>query len=101
MLILADLVAPGRCPAAGLQLGIATRHPGVWSWQLGPYDRAQEINATTCHCGYCLSRGLGRSRRRTSGLPRLAAARREGAGTPYSSSSALSASSSLAMAACA
>ena len=60
MVILADLAAPGRCLAAvGLRegLGMATRHPGVWRWWVEPCDRAQEINATTCHTGCRQSRG--------------------------------------------
>ena len=62
MVILADLAAPGHClAAAGLRVGIgmATRHPGVWRWRVGPCDRAQEINATTCHTGYRQSLGDG------------------------------------------
>ena len=62
VLILAVLAAPGHClAAAGLRVGIgmATRHPGVWRWRVGPCDRAQEINATTCHTGYRQSLGDG------------------------------------------
>jgi len=48
--ILAVLAAPGhRRVAAGLGMGMATRHPGVWRWRLEPVDRPQEINATTSH----------------------------------------------------
>jgi hypothetical protein len=64
MVILADLAAPGHClAAAGLRVGIgmATRHPGVWRWRVGPCDRAQKINATTCPIGRHQSRGDGTS----------------------------------------
>ena len=64
MLILADLAAPECCwAAAGLPVGMgtATRHPGVWRWRVGPCDRAQEINATTCPIGSRQSRGDGTS----------------------------------------
>ena len=48
--ILAVLAAPGhRRAAAGLGVGMATRHPGVWRWRVEPCDRAREINATTSH----------------------------------------------------
>ncbi|MFN6131875.1 MAG: hypothetical protein ACK46L_03005, partial [Synechococcaceae cyanobacterium] len=57
-LILADFAAPECCWAAaglrlgmGMGMGMATRHPGVWRWREEPCDRAQEINATTCHTG--------------------------------------------------
>jgi hypothetical protein len=50
LLILAGLAAPGRySAAAGLRVGMATRHPGVWLWRVEPCDRAREINATTSH----------------------------------------------------
>jgi hypothetical protein len=63
VLILADLVAPECCWAAGLRagMGMATRHPEVWRWREEPCDRAQEINATTCHTGCRQSRGDGLS----------------------------------------
>ena len=49
---MAVLAAPGRSLASAelrVGIGMATRHPGVWRWRVGPCDRAQEINATTCH----------------------------------------------------
>ena len=64
MVILADLAAPGHClAAAGLRVGIvmATRHPGVWRWRVGPCDRAQKINATTCPIGRRQTLGDGLS----------------------------------------
>ncbi|MEB3360636.1 MAG: hypothetical protein VKI42_00755 [Synechococcaceae cyanobacterium] len=39
---------------------MATRHPGVWRWRVERCDRAQQINATTCHSGCRQSRGDGR-----------------------------------------
>ena len=63
-LILALLAVPGRCSAAaGLRVGIgmATRHPGVWRWRVGPCDGAQEINATTCPIGRRQTLGDGTS----------------------------------------
>ena len=83
MLILAVLAAPGHClAAAGLRVGIgmATRHPGVWRWRVERCDRAQEIHATTCHTGCRQAVTMA---------------------FPYCSTSALSASSAVAMAACA
>ncbi len=48
--ILARLAAPGRRRvAAGLVMGMASQHPGVWRWRGQPIDRPQEINATTCY----------------------------------------------------
>ena len=52
VLILADLAAPECCWAAAwlrTGIGMATRHPQVWRWGVEHCDRAQEINATTCH----------------------------------------------------
>ena len=46
------LAAQGHCLAADelrVVLGMATRHPQVWRWGVEHCDRAQEINATTCH----------------------------------------------------
>ena len=64
VLILAVLAVPGRCSAAAellVGLGKATRHPGVWRWRVGPCDRAQEINATTCPIGRRHTLGDGTS----------------------------------------
>ena len=60
--------------------GMATRHPGVWRWRVERCDRAQEIHATTCHTGCRQAVTMA---------------------FPYCSTSALSASSAVAMAACA
>ncbi|MFN6338952.1 MAG: hypothetical protein ACK41W_09570 [Cyanobacteriota bacterium] len=54
-MILANLADPERCSAAAgprVAIGKATRHPGVWRRQVEICDRAQEINATTCHTAW-------------------------------------------------
>jgi hypothetical protein len=51
--------AAGLWAGMGMGMGMATRHPGVWRWRMELCDRAQKVNATTCHSGCRQSRGDG------------------------------------------